>query len=70
MIRFTDILRQEISGQSNLIPKKSLKGKGKIIENENNFENVELVKKLGKLLNYWKQTVSTHNDKNKEKEST
>jgi len=69
MIRFTDILRQELSGQSNLFPSKSLKGKGKIVENENNFENVELVKKFGKLINYWKQTVSTINN-NKKKEQT
>ncbi|ORX42129.1 Sec63-domain-containing protein [Piromyces finnis] len=67
MLRFTDLLRQELSGQSNLFAPKILKGKGKAVDDssnslENNLENTELLKKLGKLVNYWKQNVKYINE--------
>jgi len=71
MIRFTDLLRQELSGQTNLFPQKSLKGKGKVVDDnlnnlDCNLENTELLKKIGKLLNYWKQNVKYINNKDKD----
>jgi len=70
MLRFTDLLRQELSGQTVLFSTKNIKGKNKVVDDtskiiRNDLENVEVLKKLGKLINYWKENVSTVNNKDK-----